>query len=113
MGVNDSMIFTEELFECKQVTAAVYSTSPGEFLISGMSYEQCLNILAVKLLCTFKSDLNKVPRHLFIKKKGVNSLSYYEINYKLVMTLQSAQLVFHMEFQGKEYGSERANYLYD
>lgn len=107
------MIFTEEIFECEQVTAAKYSTSPGESLISDMSYEKCLNSLAVKLLCTFESDLSKVPKHLFVIKEGVNSLSYYTIHYKLVMTLQSAQLVFHMEFRGKQYGSGRANYLYD
>lgn len=28
VGVNDSMIFTEELFECEQKVGAKYSTSP-------------------------------------------------------------------------------------
>lgn len=109
------MIFTEEIFECEQLPAPKYSTSPGEFLISGMAIniEKSLNILAVKLLCTFKSDLSSVPKHLFIRKERVGLPSYYEIYYSLVMTLQSAQLMFHMEFQGKKYGSEKANYLYD
>lgn len=75
--------------------------------------EECLNILAVKSLCTFESDLSKVPKNLFIRKGGTDSPSYYEIHYSLVMTLQSAQLVFHTEFQGKKYGSVKANYLYN
>lgn len=107
------MIFTEELFECEQISAAKYSTSPSESPPYLYVIEKCLNLLAVKLLCTFKSDLSKVPKNLFIRKEGAGSPSYYEIYYRLVMTLQSAQLVFHMEFQGKRYGSEKANYLYD
>lgn len=109
------MIFTEELFECGQLPAPKYSTSPSKFPISGtaINIEKCLNLLAVKLLCTFKSDLSSVPKHLFIRKERVGLPSYYEIHYSLVMTLQSAQLVFHVEFQGKKYGSEKANYLHD
>lgn len=64
------------------------------------------------MLCTFTSDLSSVPRSLFTKKEGVGS-SYYEISYNLVMTLQSALLVWHIEFQGKKYGSVTAKYTYE
>lgn len=42
-----------------------------------------------------------------------NGIPYYLIHHDLVMTLKSAMLVMHLEFEGKRYGTVEAKFLHD
>ncbi|KAI9929645.1 hypothetical protein MW887_001119 [Aspergillus wentii] len=61
-------------------------------------------------LCTLESDLSKIPRELFTKKKNSMGIEYYEIVFDLVMTPTSASLQFQLEFQGVPYGTVSSKY---
>lgn len=70
--------------------------------------------IGVKKLCTLVSDMSMVPKNLFPKKIGVNSVPYYEVRFDLVMTVKSAMMiVFHSELGGKKFGSVTAQYTED
>lgn len=70
-------------------------------------------LVAVKKLCELVSDLSTVPKGSFVQKIGANSVPYLEVHFQLVMTRQSAMLVFHLESGGERYDTMRVDYLHD
>jgi hypothetical protein len=66
----------------------------------------------VKVNCTLKSDLNKVPRSCFVKKtRASDSAEYIEIHYNLqIENNQSGLMKFSLEIDGKEYSAVDATY---
>lgn len=66
------------------------------------------------MLCSVVSDLSDVPKVFFTRKISPDLTTvYYEVHYQLVMTIESATLTFHVEFNGQEYGSAEVKYLHD
>lgn len=51
-----------------------------------------------------------IPRDIFPKKTSPTGFEYYDVNYNLIMTVESANLTFEFEFDGKTYGSVTAKY---
>lgn len=73
-----------------------------------------LHEVAVDVVCKLVSDLSMVPKELFTKKIGPESVPYYQARFNLVVTVKSAMLItFHLEFNGKRYGSVTADYMQD
>ncbi|KFG77530.1 hypothetical protein MANI_111979 [Metarhizium anisopliae] len=66
----------------------------------------------VKLNCTLKSDLSKVPKSCFVKKKRASDgAKYIEIHYSLqVENNESGLMKFSIEVDGKEYAAVDATY---
>jgi hypothetical protein len=87
----------EELQECNLERAARY---PRE--------------ASVKQNCALKVDLSTVPEEYFERKsrRGENGdkIRWWELRYKLVLTISSGPMQFSMKCRGKEYGSVKAEY---
>lgn len=66
----------------------------------------------MKLNCTLKSDLSKVPKSCFVKKKRASDgAKYIEIHYSLqVENNESGLMKFSIEVDGKEYAAVDATY---
>jgi len=61
--------------------------------------------------CTLTTDLSKVPKDLFKKKKrSSDGEEYWQLHFKLLVTIQSGPMVFSLEAGGKEYGQVGAEY---
>lgn len=61
--------------------------------------------------CILKSDLSTVPKHLFKKKtQPLNGQEYWELNYKLLISIDAVPMVFSLQIGGKEYGQVGADY---
>ncbi|RAH80826.1 actin-like ATPase domain-containing protein [Aspergillus japonicus CBS 114.51] len=88
----DELRFTDELFFCND-------KSPPDI--------KCGRVIP---LCTLNSDLSKIPRQLFRRKKNSSGNEYYEITYTLKVTPASASLLFDLEFNGVSYGSVSSRY---
>lgn len=54
--------------------------------------------------------MTKISRDIFTRKVGLAGREYYEIPCDLVMTVQSAALVFEFQFMKKTYGTVIAKY---
>ena len=65
---------------------------------------------AVSKLCCFEADLSKIPKELFEKHQNSKGEEYYKIVFQLVLTPQSASLLFELEFNGISYGTVRSRY---
>jgi hypothetical protein len=53
----------------------------------------------------------KVPKDLFKKKKrSSDGEEYWQLHFKLLVTIQSGPMVFSLEAGGKEYGQVGAEY---
>lgn len=61
-------------------------------------------------MCELTSDMTKISRDIFTRKVGLAGREYYEIPCDLVMTVQSAALVFEFQFKKKTYGTVIAKY---
>lgn len=61
-------------------------------------------------LCTLDVDLSAIPRNLFKKRTNSQGVSYYEMDYVLVLIPTSACINFQLEFKGVSYGSVDAQY---
>lgn len=70
-------------------------------------------LVAVKKLCSLVSDLSGMPKGSFIEKMGPHSIAYLEVHFQLVITRQSAMLVFHLESCGERYDTVAVKYLHD
>ncbi|KAI1084122.1 actin-like ATPase domain-containing protein [Whalleya microplaca] len=93
LGYRDSeLIFYDELLASDSKTPP---THPGE---------------DAKVSCTLTSDLRKVPKSEFVKRRGVNGIEYYQINFDLVISTVAANMKFSLERAGKEMGSVDARY---
>ncbi|KAJ5318738.1 actin-like ATPase domain-containing protein [Penicillium atrosanguineum] len=61
-------------------------------------------------LCTLQTDLSKIPRQLFERKRNSKGIEYLKISYTLTVTPTSALLLFDLEFNGTSYGSVSSRY---
>jgi hypothetical protein len=66
----------------------------------------------VKVNCTLKYDLNKVPESCFVRKvRASDSAEYVSISYNLqIENNQSGLMKFSVEIDGKEYSAVDATY---
>ena len=68
----------------------------------------------LKLNCTLKTDLSVVPKHFFEKRSRRDSdgkmIKWWELHYKLVVTIQSGPMLFSLKCRGKEYAAVAADY---
>jgi hypothetical protein len=69
-----------------------------------------LTKVGVLRLCTLETDLSKVPRQLFQRKRNSKGIEYFEIHYTLTVTPTSALLLFNLELNGVSYGSVSSQY---
>lgn len=91
---NDDLILEHELIQCETMRPPKY---PGE---------------STKVNCTLITNMTGIDRSLLVEVVSPNGLTYYNIYYNLVITLQKASAVmkFSSEINGKETGSLVANY---
>jgi len=61
-------------------------------------------------VCTLIVDCRKIPREKYKMKIGTNGQPYYKINFHLLMSIDSAALVFQFEIDGTVYQDVRASY---
>ena len=61
-------------------------------------------------LCTLQTDLSKIPRELFERKRNSKGIQYFKICYALTVKPTSALLLFDLEFNGTSYGSVSSRY---
>ncbi|EXK29750.1 hypothetical protein FOXG_11731 [Fusarium oxysporum f. sp. lycopersici 4287] len=85
------LILQNTLFECEEKTAPRHPLSSGKF---GSN-------------CILKSDMSTVPKSKFAKKIG---LTYWQLDYDLVVSLKSAVMKFSIEIDGESFGSVNAKY---
>ncbi|KAI9748615.1 MAG: hypothetical protein M1835_001753 [Candelina submexicana] len=91
---DDELIITNRLLECSITTQPIHPTK-------GVVITNCILIV----------DLSAVPRHLFRKKtRYTDEATYYELHYNLMVTIQSAPMLFSLEVGGKAYGQVTAEY---
>lgn len=69
-----------------------------------------LTKVGVLPLCTLETDLSKIPRQLFERKRNSKGIEYLKITYTLTVTPTSALLLFDLEFNGISYGSVSSRY---
>jgi len=57
-------------------------------------------------------DRGKIPEEKYKRKIGVKGTPYFRIEYNLLMSIDSAALVFEFEIDGTVYQDVRASYCY-
>ncbi|KOS38019.1 hypothetical protein ACN38_g11178 [Penicillium nordicum] len=65
---------------------------------------------SVAELCELETDLSRIPKELFEKKRNSKGQQFYHVSYDLVLTPTSASLLFDLQFNGVSYGSVRSRY---
>lgn len=60
--------------------------------------------------CTMKTDLSMISPDLFKKKTGPDGKEYWQLYYKLLVTIQSGPMIFSIVCGGKEYGQVGTDY---
>lgn len=94
---HDDLQATSELLECESAKAPLH---PRDDLM--------------KTNCTLKTDLSVVPKEFFEKKSRSdahgNRIKWWELHYKLVVTIQSGPMQFSINCRGKQYGSVTTKY---
>ncbi|KAJ5771670.1 hypothetical protein N7520_002199 [Penicillium odoratum] len=93
VAMNSSMKFTDELMFCMTENAP-----------KGLGPD-------VFPLCKLETDLSKISKELFIKRKNSTGIDYYDIRFNLILTAASASWIFESEFNGMNYGTVRAMYV--
>ena len=68
----------------------------------------------VRTLCTLNTDLSAIPKKCFKRqrRRGTNGklFRYWQLDYELVLTIQSGPMLFSLNCDGKEYSSVAVNY---
>ncbi|KAJ5347015.1 actin-like ATPase domain-containing protein [Penicillium brevicompactum] len=88
----NNLVFTDDLFFCNDDREPDF---------------RCDRVLP---LCTLESDLSKIPRQLFERKRNSKGIEYFKISYTLTVKPTSALLLFDLEFNGISYGSVSSRY---
>jgi molecular chaperone DnaK (HSP70) len=88
------LIFKDTLFECADSHAPTHF-SKGDKISSN---------------CLLTADLRSVPSSEFVRKVDKNGNPYYNVNYDLVITLESALMKFSLEMDGVSMGSVEAKF---
>ncbi|KAJ5116885.1 hypothetical protein N7456_001233 [Penicillium angulare] len=103
--INHSFVFHEELMmSCKDQAPKVHSKKRVVSINIDMS-------TGVRVHCELVSDLSKIPKRLFLKKKNSSGQEYYDVRYSLVLTPLSASMNFELVFKGINYGKVSASYF--
>ncbi|CAZ85793.1 unnamed protein product [Tuber melanosporum] len=66
----------------------------------------------VNPVCTLEVDPNVIPREKFKRKIGINGLPYFKLNFDLLMSIQSASILFEFDVDGTIYRDVKAFYHY-
>lgn len=109
VGVHDSFVFTTNLWFCQMDTPPKErdsSMSPCRQYIRRV----LLTWTGVAELCELETDLSRIPKELFEKKRNSKGQQFYHVSYDLVLTPTSASLLFDLQFNGVSYGSVRSRY---
>lgn len=61
-------------------------------------------------VCTLTTDLNAVPRSLFIRLTTTKGIEFDNLDFELHMKIESANLVFELRVDGRRYGSVIADF---
>ena len=61
-------------------------------------------------VCTLQVDPSVIPKERFSARIGVDGLPYFDIKYDLLMTIQSASILFEFEVGGTVYRDVKASY---
>ncbi|RPA90381.1 actin-like ATPase domain-containing protein [Choiromyces venosus 120613-1] len=80
--------------------------------ISWISPTALTLITDVYPVCDLKVDLSKIPKDKFKKKIATNGQPFYRITFDLLMSIQSATIVFECDIDGKVYDYVKACYNY-
>ncbi|KAK4183350.1 hypothetical protein QBC35DRAFT_467376 [Podospora australis] len=88
------LIFHDELYECADPDAPVHFTKGDNIHIN----------------CSFTTDLRSVPNTKFTKRIDKHGEPYYDVNYNLVVILDSALMKFSLEMDGVSMGSVEASF---
>jgi hypothetical protein len=88
------LIFDDQLYECAD-PAAPRHRSKGQ---------------KIGLNCSLKTNLQDVPRSKFERKIDTSGNAYYDVNYDLVISVDSALMSFSLEFDGKKFGTVEAKF---
>ncbi|KAJ5633351.1 hypothetical protein N7490_009690 [Penicillium lividum] len=92
---NSSMKFTDHLMFCMTENAPT-SRGPDKDVFQ---------------LCELETDLSKIPKELFTKRKNSKGVEYFNVHYNLTLKAASASLIFELQFNGMSYGTIRARYV--
>jgi hypothetical protein len=70
-----------------------------------------LTLIAVTKCCTLNIDLSKVSKDQFKSKtRASDSMQYTTVDYKLLVRIEGARMVFAFECNGTEYAAVDAEY---
>ncbi|KAK6003767.1 hypothetical protein QM012_009538 [Aureobasidium pullulans] len=89
---NQSLIVTDELIACGSDIAPPSRTK------------------TLSTVCTLRTDLNAVPQELFTRLKTSKGAEFLNLDFELVMRIQSADLVFELRVGGVGYGVVQAEF---
>lgn len=110
---SDSELLVEnELIECS-IDKEPTHPKPGTYILSTLGVsEPGLTFAGVTTKnCRLKSDLSSIPKELFKRmKQEPYGGEYWELHYKLLVSIESGPMVFSLEIGGKEYGQVLADY---
>ncbi|RPA90385.1 hypothetical protein L873DRAFT_1718078, partial [Choiromyces venosus 120613-1] len=80
--------------------------------ISWISPTALTLITDVYAVCDLNVDLSKIPKDKFKQKIAINGQPFYRLTFALLMSIQSATLVFECDVDGKVYDYVKACYNY-
>ncbi|KAG8165646.1 hypothetical protein KVR01_004198 [Diaporthe batatas] len=88
------LIFVDELYQCDTQDAPLHPSKGPKLDVN----------------CRLTSDLRGVPSHHFQINHDLNWKPYYRVNYKLIVSLESALMTFSLEIGGKQMGKVEAKF---
>ena len=70
-----------------------------------------LTLLAdIYTVCTLEVDLSVIPKEKFVPKVGINGKSYFRLTFELLMSMQSASILFEFDVDGVVYQDVSAHF---
>ena len=64
----------------------------------------------IYITCTLEVDPSVIPKKNFQRKIGVDGLPYFKLDFDLLMSIQSASILFEFEVAGTVYQDVKACY---
>lgn len=61
-------------------------------------------------VCTLRTDLSAVPKHLFTRLTTSNGVEFENLDFTLDMMIDSASIVFELKVNGVRYGQVTAEF---
>ena len=66
---------------------------------------------AVTECVKLKADLSQFPKWSFSKERGRDGMEYYKLDFDIEMILHSANISFHLMYQGKRYHTVQTEFV--